>query len=114
AQLSRAHWMQTRRRLGHRLDVTRNRRLWDIRRWRLRHGIGRRLRRRRLGYRIGTWRRRRLDLVLPGRNVLDRRLVRLFGGRGGRSLFLLALRRLGCLEELREWALTHARALARH
>jgi hypothetical protein len=43
--------------------------------------------------------------------------VRLFGrGRVDSYLaaFLLALRRLGCLEELGERALTHARAFSRH
>ena len=90
AELSRARVVQARRRLEHRLDVPRDGRLGNVRRRRSRlrcrvrsrrprrrHG----LRLRRLGYRIGTRRRRRVDLVLPGRDVLDGRLVRLLGGR---------------------------------
>jgi hypothetical protein len=47
--------------------------------------------------------------------MLDRRLVRLFGGRRGTTFaLLLPLCRFGCLEELGERALTHARALSRH
>jgi hypothetical protein len=73
-----------------------------------------RLRRDRLRRRVWSRRRRRLDLVLPGRNVLDRRLVRLVRGRADGLTFLLALRRFRCLEELGERTLTHARALSRH
>ena len=99
---------ETRGRFGHRLEVARDRRLRDRRRRRLGHGLWRG------NGRFRVRRNRRLDLVLPGRNVLDRRLVRLFRLSGLLALLLLPLRRLGRLEELRERALTHARALSRH
>jgi hypothetical protein len=110
---------ETRRRFRHGLVIARDRRLRNARRRRDRLGdrfrprLGLRLR---LGLRVGNRRHRHLDLVLPRRDVLDGRLVRLRRGRllGGGFALLLPLRCLGGLEELGERALTHARALSRH
>jgi hypothetical protein len=110
AERSRARVMQARRRLRHRLDVADDGRLRNRSRGRIGDGLWLR----RLGLRVGRWALGRLDLVLPRGDVLDRRLVRLLRGRALALTFLLALRRLGCLEELRQRALTHARALSRH
>ena len=112
AELTRTRVVQAGRRFRHRLDVTRDGWLGNGRRrrhrLRCRRNLDNGLRRRN-----GARRRRRLQLILPARDVLDRRLVRLLGRR--RLLLLgLALRCLGCLEELGERALTHARALSRH
>src|SRR5262249_25497984 len=88
-------------------------------RWRLGYG----LETQRLRGRLGLWHRGNDCFLLTLgelRNVLDRlflwlnRLLRRPRLRLGLGLSGLLLSSLGCAEELREWAFTHARAAPRH